>query len=136
MSEYRGSRYRYHLFTATDAFKDIKSLGNLENGSERTSIEALATVDTFAFINMFDTVLVFADSFHGTGFFARNRNEYDGVVRTALMALPATDTSVVVNLCLSVFSETDGILGAVHIATAGYTTTAEVGHLIVNLYAR
>lgn len=134
--EYRGSRYCYYFFIVMDVFKDIKSLGNFENGFERISIEVFVIVDIFVFINMFDIVFVFVDSFYGIGFFVRNWNEYDGVVWIVLMVFFVIDISVVVNFCLFVFLEMDGIFGVVYIVIVGYIIMVEVGYFIVNLYVR
>ena len=53
-----------------------------------------------------------------------------------MVANAAADTFVVVDLCLSVVLEVDGILRTVHIAASCYATAAKVCNLIVYLYAR
>ena len=57
------------------------------------------------------------------------------MVWAAFMADATTDASVMVNHCLSVFLKTDGIFGAVHIATACHAPPAEIGYFIIDLYA-
>ena len=84
---------------------------------------------------MFHAMLIFADSFHRTGFFARNGDIYNRVIRTTLMADTATDASIMINHCLTVFLETYCILRAIHIAAACHTSPAKIGDFIINLYA-
>jgi len=84
---------------------------------------------------MLYSVFIFTDSFHRTGFFARHRNIDDGMIRATLMTDTATDTRLMVDHCLTVFLETYGIFGAVHIATTGHTSATKVGYFIINLYA-
>ena len=57
------------------------------------------------------------------------------MIRATLMTDTASDTRLMVDHCLTVFLETYGIFGAVHIATTGHTSATKVGYFIINLYA-
>ena len=126
----------YHFLSFTDALQDIKSLRYFKDCTERTCVHTLSAIDTFVFVDVFNTVCVFADGFHRTGFFAGDRDVNDGMIRAASMADTATDASVVVNHRLPVFLEADRIFRTVHVATACHASTAQIGYLIVDLYAR
>ena len=86
---------------------------------------------------MLDVIFIFADGFYWACFFARHRDVYDSVVRTALVAESATDTLIVVDRCLSGFAvEVDSSFRTVHVATACHTSAAKVTYFVVDLYTR
>ena len=137
LSQYGRSRNGNYLFSLTDSFQYIEYLRDFEDGSERTGIQTFSTIDTLAFIDVFDVVLVLADGFHRTSFFTRHRNVDDGVIRTALVADTTADTLVVVNLCLtSLLVKVYSSFRTVHVAASCHTTPAKVTYFVVHLYTR
>jgi len=83
-----------------------------------------------------DTILVLADSSYRARLLAGYGYIYDCMVGTILVTLPTANADVVVYLCLSIFLKGDTVFRAVAGASSAYTSTAEVRHLIVNLYTR
>ena len=57
------------------------------------------------------------------------------MVWTAVVADTTADTSVVVDKCLSVLLQMDGLLGTVGHTVAGDTSTAQIGDFIIDLNA-
>ena len=80
-------------------------------------------------------MFVFFYSFHRAGLFAGHRDIYNRMIRATLMTNTTTDTSIVINHCLTVFLETYRIYGAVHVAAACHASPAKIGNFVINLYA-
>ena len=84
---------------------------------------------------MLYATLIFADCLYRAGLLARNGYVYDGMVWAAVVADTTADTSVVVDECLSVLLQMDGLLGTVGHTMAGDTSTAQIGDFIIDLNA-
>ena len=54
----RGSDDRHHRLALLQALQDIKHLRDLEDRAKRTSVNALATIDTFRLVDMLHTILI------------------------------------------------------------------------------
>ena len=136
LSENRRSYDSHHLFATTDTFEYVEYLRYFEDGTKRTGINTFAAVDTFAFVDMLYTELIFTDCLHRTRLLARNRNINYCVVRTTLVTYTATNASVVVYLSLTVFLKVYRIFRTIGVAAAGYATLTEIGYFVVYLHAR
>ena len=109
---------------------------NFEDSTERTSVNAFTSIDTFAFVDVLNAEFVFRDSFYRASFFARYWHVDDSVVRTALVTDTARDTNIVVDFGLTVRFEVNSVFRAVHITATSHTTATEVRDFVVSLNAR
>ena len=137
LTENRGSDHRHYRTSVPDIVQDIEDLRYFENGSEGACVQALAAVDTLVLVNMLHTVLILGDGLYGAGLLAGYGDVHDSMVGTALIALSAVDAEIMVYDCLTVTLDVvgDSTLGAVHRATACHAAAAEIGNLVIGLYA-
>ena len=119
-----------------DAVQHVEYGTLVEYGTEWTCIQAFAAINTFFGVDMFHTVFVFGDGFHGASLFARYGNVHDGVVGAYLMAAPATDTFFVVDVGFSFAVVVNGIFRTVVVARPRGTAAAQVRHLVVDFHTR
>lgn len=136
LGQHGGGHHSHYLSSFLDAVQHIEYGTLVEYGTERTSVQAFAAIDTFFRVDMLYAVFVFGNGFHGTSLFARHRNVHDSVVRAYLMAPAATDTFFVVDVGFPFAVVVNGIFRTVVVARPRGTATAQVRYLVVDFHAR
>ena len=128
------SHNSYHLFTRLNLPKYIKDLRDFKDSAKWTSIDTRTAIDTAAFINVLNTMLILLNSTNWARSFTRHRDIYNSMVGASTMATTATNAVIMINLRLTIFLKTNALLRAGIVTCLTHTATAEVGDLIIDFH--